>query len=87
MKVVSNGNSYMEFTMQITAVGVRDSSSDKSVTLGSWKSGFDSNMTLENPLIMNNYTADIVYRIVTVEVITIKLLCRISFYIFSKNHS
>lgn len=68
MKVVSNGNSYMEFNMQVTAVGVRDSASDKSANLGTWHAGFNNNLSLENPLIMNNYTADVVYRIVTVVV-------------------
>lgn len=68
MKVVSNGNSYMEFNMQISAVGVRDSSSDKSISLGTWRAGFDNNLTLLNSEVMSNYTADVVYRIVTVEV-------------------
>lgn len=66
MKLVSNGNSYMEFNMQLTAVGVRDGSSDKSTNLGTWRAGFDNNLTLENPIVMTNYTADVVYRIVTV---------------------
>lgn len=58
----------MEFNMQITAVGVRDGSSDKSTNLGTWRAGFDNNLTLDNALVMNNYTADVVYRIVTVVV-------------------
>lgn len=68
INIVSNGYSFMDFTMQISAVGVRESSSDKSVPLGTWKTGFDNNLTLVDPQIMRNYTADIVYRVVTVEV-------------------
>lgn len=68
MRVSANGNSYMEFGMQISAVGVRDGSSDKSMALGTWRAGFDNNLTLLSPEVMGNYTADVVYRIVTVEV-------------------
>lgn len=56
----------MDFQMQISAVGVRDGSSDKSIALGNWKAGFDNNLTVFDPKIMKNYTADIVYRVVTV---------------------
>ncbi|RZC36456.1 glutamate receptor ionotropic, kainate 2, partial [Asbolus verrucosus] len=67
ISIVSNGNSFMEFNMQLSAVGVRESSSDKSVPLGTWKAGYDSNLTLVDPQTMKNYTADVVYRVVTVE--------------------
>lgn len=64
--ISTNGKSYMDFSMQLTAVGVRDGSSDKSVVLGTWKAGFSHNLTLLDPKSMGNYTADVVYRIVTV---------------------
>lgn len=66
IKVSQNGHSYMDFSMQITAVGIREGSSDKQTNLGSWRSGFDNNLTLLNPQTMSNYTADVVYRVVTV---------------------
>lgn len=66
MKLERNGHSFMDFNMQLTAVGVRDGASDKSIPLGTWKAGFSSNMSLLDPKSMGNYTADIVYRVVTV---------------------
>nr|UTN00863.1 ionotropic receptor [Semanotus bifasciatus] len=64
--VTSNGQSFMEFQMQLTSVDVRSGSSDKSTTLGVWQAGFDNNLTLVEPQIMANMTADVVYRVVTV---------------------
>lgn len=64
----SNGFSFMEFSMQISAIGVREGSSDKSVTLGTWKAGYENNLTLLSVQVMKNFTADVVYRVVTVEV-------------------
>lgn len=58
----------MDFQMQITSVGVRAGASDKSINLGVWSSGFDNNLTLIDPQIMLNFTADVVYRISVVEV-------------------
>lgn len=58
----------MDFTMQMTAVGVREGASDKSVNLGTWKAGFNTNLSLLDPKSMTNYTADLVYRVVTVMV-------------------
>ncbi|XP_060526726.1 ionotropic receptor 25a isoform X2 [Cylas formicarius] len=66
-KIVSNGLSYMEFQMALAAVYVRSGSSDKSLNLGVWQAGFDNNLTLNNPKVMANYTADVVYKVVTVE--------------------
>lgn len=68
MKIAQNGESSMQFNMQIYAVSVRDSSSDKSIILGQWKAGLNNSLNLVNPKVMKNYTADKVYRIVTVEV-------------------
>lgn len=68
MTIVANGLSFMEFSMQLSAVGVREGSSDKSIPLGTWKAGYDNNLTLLDQQVMKNYTSDIVYRIVTVEV-------------------
>lgn len=56
----------MDFQMSLSAIGVREGQSDKSIMLGSWKAGFDNNLTLVDPKIMKNYTANIVYRVVTV---------------------
>jgi ionotropic glutamate receptor len=82
MSIISNGYSFMEFNMQLSAVGVRESSSDKSIPLGTWKAGYDSNLTLLDPQNMKNYTADVVYRIVTVEVPTSLRICEISEFIY-----
>lgn len=68
MQIVQNGHSFMEFSMQLSAVGVRDGASDKSLPLGTWRAGFDNNLTLLDTQLMKNYTAAVVYRIVTVEV-------------------
>ncbi|KAJ8960481.1 hypothetical protein NQ318_013765 [Aromia moschata] len=62
----TNGQSFMEFQMQLTSVDVRSSSSDKSTTLGTWQAGFDNNLTLVDQQVMANMTADVVYRVVTV---------------------
>lgn len=56
----------MDFTMQLTAVGVRAGASDKSINLGNWRAGFNANLSLLDPKAMTNYTADVVYRVVTV---------------------
>ncbi|XP_066155907.1 ionotropic receptor 25a-like isoform X1 [Euwallacea fornicatus] len=64
--ITTNGLSYMEFSMALTAVYVRSSSSDKSLSLGVWQAGFDNNLTLTTPKDMKNYTVDVVYRVVTV---------------------
>nr|AVH87315.1 ionotropic receptor 27 [Holotrichia parallela] len=66
MHVATNGQSFMQFNMQLTAVSVRAGSSDKAVNLGIWKAGFNNNMSLIDPDSMGNYTADIVYRVATV---------------------
>ncbi|XP_018327272.1 ionotropic receptor 25a [Agrilus planipennis] len=66
LTVTRNGESYMEFQMMLSAVGVRDGSSDKSAYLGTWKAGFGNSLQLKEPEIMKNYSADTVYRIVTV---------------------
>nr|ALR72535.1 ionotropic receptor IR6 [Colaphellus bowringi] len=65
--VLSNGLSYMEFQMQLTSVGVRDGASDKSTILGTWSAGFYNNLTIVEQQVMVNLTADVVYRVVTVE--------------------
>lgn len=82
----------MQFNMQLYAVGVRDGQSDKSLNLGSWQAGFDNNLTLLNTEIMKNFTADKVYRVVTVEVNKLISVLRINcqnvlMIFFSKNRS
>ncbi|XP_066245582.1 ionotropic receptor 25a-like [Euwallacea similis] len=64
--ITTNGLSYMEFSMSLTAVYVRSSASDKSLSLGVWQAGFDNNLTLTTPRDMKNYTANVVYKVVTV---------------------
>ncbi|KAF5270318.1 hypothetical protein FQR65_LT05506 [Abscondita terminalis] len=66
-KINGNGDSFMDFDMDVTAVGVRDGSSDKSIKLGKWKAGFETAINFLDAGGMQNYTADIVYRVVTVE--------------------
>lgn len=66
--ILSNGQSLMEFQMQISAVGVREGASDKSTSLGTWNAGFDNYLALSEPQVMANMTADVVYRVVTVVV-------------------
>nr|WJJ63356.1 ionotropic receptor 25a [Pachyrhinus yasumatsui] len=61
-----NGLSYMEFSMALSAVYVRAGASDKSTQLGVWQAGFENNLTLLNAKDMKNYTADVVYKVVTV---------------------
>lgn len=67
----------MDFNLQISAVGIREGSSDKSISLGVWRAGYNNNLTLLDPITMRNYTADVVYRIVTVEVhkIVLTIIC------------
>ncbi|XP_050303158.1 ionotropic receptor 25a isoform X2 [Anthonomus grandis grandis] len=64
--ITTNGMSYMEFSLLLSAVYIRSGASDKSIQLGVWQAGFDNNLTLHNPREMKNYTADIVHKIVTV---------------------
>ncbi|KAH1005541.1 ionotropic receptor 25a [Dendroctonus ponderosae] len=64
--IESNGMSFMEFSMALSAVYVRSGASDKSLPLGTWHGGFNNNMTLLTPKDMKNYTADVVYKVVTV---------------------
>ncbi|KAL1505374.1 hypothetical protein ABEB36_004957 [Hypothenemus hampei] len=64
--VGANGQSFMEFSMSLTAVYVRSGASDKSLPLGTWQAGFDNNLTLFNAKDMKNYTADVVYKVVTI---------------------
>ncbi|CAB3227099.1 unnamed protein product [Arctia plantaginis] len=62
-----NGRSYMEFSTELLAITVKDGASISSHSLGSWKAGLSSNLTLTDPNNMSNYSAELVYRIVTVE--------------------
>lgn len=63
----------MQFEMQLVVVGVRAGSSDKQSPLGTWSAGFNNNLTLQDPQSMSNFTADVVFRIVTVEVSVAKI--------------
>ncbi|KAB0800767.1 hypothetical protein PPYR_06506 [Photinus pyralis] len=67
-RMVSNGKSYMQFDMELTAVGVRDGSPDKSVKLGKWKASLDPNSAIEyaDSQSLQNYRADVIYRVYTV---------------------
>lgn len=63
----------MEFAASLTVVYVRSGTSDKSRALGTWQAGFDNNLTLFNSKDMQNFTADVVYKVVTVEVSHLKI--------------
>ncbi|XP_077296416.1 ionotropic receptor 25a isoform X2 [Arctopsyche grandis] len=65
--VFMNGKSYMEFTLDISAVSIKDGSPVGSRPLGTWKSGLSTELQLVDQTAMKNYTAQVVYRIVTVE--------------------
>ncbi|XP_050678788.1 ionotropic receptor 25a isoform X1 [Leptidea sinapis] len=62
-----NGKSFMEFTTDLTAVTIKDGASIGSKSLGSWKAGLSNPLLLNDPENMTDYTAQLVYRIVTVE--------------------
>lgn len=73
INITTNGESQMEFQMQLTAVSIRDGAGDKSELLGTWKAGLSNDLSLVETNAMSNYTADVVYRVVTVIVsITLK---------------
>lgn len=58
----------MEFNTEISAVTVKDGASIGSRSLGSWKAGLANPLSLSDPENMSDYSAQLVYRIVTVEV-------------------
>lgn len=64
----TNGRSYMEFNTDLTAVTVKDGASIGSRVLGSWKAGLSNPLSLTDPDNMSDYSAQLVYRVVTVEV-------------------
>lgn len=63
-----NGRSFMEFSTEMSAVTIKDAASIGSRSLGSWKAGLSSPLTLTDPDNMSDYSAQLVYRVVTVEV-------------------
>ncbi|CAH0399704.1 unnamed protein product [Chilo suppressalis] len=62
-----NGRSFMEFNTDLTAVTVKDGASIGSRSLGSWKAGLSNPLSLTDPDNMSDYSAQLVYRVVTVE--------------------
>ncbi|XP_045769552.1 ionotropic receptor 25a [Maniola jurtina] len=62
-----NGRSFMEFSTDLTAVTIKDGASIGSKSLGSWKAGLLNPLSLTDPDNMSDYSAQLVYRIVTVE--------------------
>ncbi|XP_044735495.1 ionotropic receptor 25a-like [Chrysoperla carnea] len=66
INVTSNGESQMEFTMQLTAISIREGVNENIKFLGTWKAGLNNELNLVKANAMSNYTADIVYRVVTV---------------------
>lgn len=83
--IKENGESQMKFAMSLTAVGIRGSSSDKSIPLGQWDAGFNNPLVLTDAASMTNYTADVVYRISTVIVNSfhlVKMFFSKYFYVF-----
>lgn len=63
-----NGRSYMEFSTELAAVTVKDGASIGSRSLGSWKAGLANPLSLTDPENMSDYSAQLIYRVVTVEV-------------------
>lgn len=61
-----NGHSLMRFDMEINSVAIRAGASVNTKTLGSWRAGLDSTITVTSITDMKNLTADVVYRIYTV---------------------
>ncbi|KAI8421537.1 hypothetical protein MSG28_009573 [Choristoneura fumiferana] len=62
-----NGRSYMEFSTDLTAVTVKDGASIGSRSLGSWKAGLSNPLSLTDPENMSDYSAQLVFRVVTIE--------------------
>ena len=58
----------MEFNTDLNAVTIKDGASIGSKSLGSWKAGLSNPLLLSDPDNMSDYSAQLVYRIVTVEV-------------------
>ncbi|KPJ21482.1 hypothetical protein RR48_00381 [Papilio machaon] len=63
-----NGRSFMEFSTDLSAVTIKDGASIGSRNLGSWKAGLSNPLTLNDADNMSDYSAQLVYRIVTMEV-------------------
>lgn len=63
-----NGNSLMKFDMEISSVSVRGGASVNTKPLGSWTAGLTSPLNIVAAEDMRNLTADVVYRVYTVEV-------------------
>lgn len=64
-----NGRSYMEFSTDLSAVTVKDGASIGSKALGTWKAGLSNPLSLTDlGANMSEFSAQLVYRIVTVEV-------------------
>ncbi|CAF4958003.1 unnamed protein product [Pieris macdunnoughi] len=59
-----NGRSYVEFTTNLSAVTIQDGVLIGTKLLGKWKSGFSNALNLTN-VDMTNYSAPLVYKIVT----------------------
>ncbi|KAL3278030.1 hypothetical protein HHI36_013371 [Cryptolaemus montrouzieri] len=66
-EIVSNGVSQMDFDMTMSLVSVRDGSSDKSMPVGTWHAGFNTNLSFVENGIINNFTAALIYRVVVAE--------------------
>lgn len=58
----------MEFNTELSAVTVKDGASIGSRSLGSWKAGLSTTLALTDPENMSDYSAQLVYRVVTVMV-------------------
>lgn len=58
----------MEFSTDLSAVTIKDGASVGSKVLGTWKAGLSNPLTLTDSDNMSDYSAQLVYRVVTVEV-------------------
>lgn len=77
-----NGNSFMKFDMEISSISIRGGASVNTKPLGTWTAGLSSPLNIIAPDDMRNLTADVVYRVFTVEVNCFLFFCFLLIYIF-----
>lgn len=63
-----NGHSYMKFDMTVSSLSIRMGVSENAKELGTWLAGLNNPLNIQTSEEVRNLTADIVYRIYTVEV-------------------
>lgn len=66
LNITINGESHMEFDMEISAINLQSGSATSSKILGTWKAGLANNLKLVEDQALNPYRADVVYKVVTI---------------------